>query len=72
MDGRMPAREHVLLSNTERAALFGILTDPCSPMTRPARRPWEHIAFSGDFLWDRAAETVRRKPFNIADARYAG
>lgn len=32
---------------------------------------WEHIAFSGDFLWDRAAETVRRKPLNIADDRYA-
>ena len=27
---------------------------------------WEHIAFSGDFLWDRAAERVRRKPLNIA------
>jgi TnpA family transposase len=26
---------------------------------------WEHIAFSGDFLWDRAAETVRRKPLNL-------
>lgn len=27
---------------------------------------WEYIAFSGDFLWDRAAERVRRKPLNIA------
>ncbi len=26
---------------------------------------WEHIAFSGDFLWDRAAERTRRKPLNI-------
>jgi TnpA family transposase len=26
---------------------------------------WEHIAFSGDFLWDRAAERVKRKPLNI-------
>ena len=25
---------------------------------------WEHIAFSGDFLWDRAAERTRRKPLN--------
>jgi hypothetical protein len=33
---------------------------------------WEHIAFSGDFLWDRAAETVRRKPLNIATDRYPG
>lgn len=27
---------------------------------------WEHIAFSGDFLWDRAAERTRRKPLNTA------
>lgn len=32
---------------------------------------WEHIAFSGDFLWDRAAETVRRKPLNIAGDGYS-
>lgn len=33
---------------------------------------WEHIAFSGDFLWDRAAERTRRKPLNIArDGRAA-
>ena len=32
---------------------------------------WEHIAFSGDFLWDRAAETVRRRPLNIADDRHS-
>lgn len=31
---------------------------------------WEHIAFSGDFLWDSAAETVRRKPLNIASDRF--
>lgn len=32
---------------------------------------WEHIAFSGDFLWDRAAETVRRKPLNFAGEGYS-
>ena len=26
---------------------------------------WEHIAFSGDLPWDRAAETARRKPLNL-------
>lgn len=31
---------------------------------------WEHIAFSGDFLWDRAAETVRRKPLNMTGEGY--
>ena len=32
---------------------------------------WEHIAFSGDFLWDRAAERTRRKPLNIVADRQA-
>lgn len=27
---------------------------------------WEHIAFSGDFLWDRAALSTSRKPLNLA------
>ena len=26
---------------------------------------WEHIAFSGDFLWDRAAQSTSRKPLNL-------
>ena len=26
---------------------------------------WEHIAFSGNFLWDRAAQTANRKPLNL-------
>ena len=34
------------------------------PLSSPVG--WEHIAFSGDFLWDRAAERTRRKPLNIA------
>lgn len=27
---------------------------------------WEHIAFSGDFLWDRAAQAASRKALNIS------
>ncbi len=27
---------------------------------------WEHIAFSGDFLWDRAALATSRKPLNLS------
>lgn len=26
---------------------------------------WEHIAFSGDFLWDRAAASAGRKALNL-------
>lgn len=37
-----------------------------SPLT------WEHIAFSGDFLWDRAAAAAsRRRPLNLARERPA-
>lgn len=37
-----------------------------SPLT------WEHIAFSGDFLWDRAAANADRpRPLNLGRARMA-
>lgn len=37
-----------------------------SPLT------WEHLAFSGDFLWDRAAATAgRRRPLNFGPGRMA-
>ena len=37
-----------------------------SPLT------WEHIGFSGDFLWDRAAAIAgRRRPLNLGRARLA-
>jgi hypothetical protein len=37
-----------------------------SPLT------WEHLAFSGDFLWDRAAATAgRRRPLNLGRGRMA-
>ena len=33
---------------------------------------WEHIAFSGDFLWDRAAASAGRKALNLTqDIRVA-
>jgi len=37
-----------------------------SPLT------WEHIGFSGDFLWDRAAATAgHRRPLNLGRERAA-
>ena len=33
---------------------------------------WEHIGFSGDFLWDRAAATAgQRRPLNLGRERAA-
>lgn len=32
---------------------------------------WEHIAFSGDFLWDRAAQTTSRKSLNLQRKQHA-
>ncbi|AXB80709.1 hypothetical protein TQ38_029595 (plasmid) [Novosphingobium sp. P6W] len=33
---------------------------------------WEHIAFSGDFLWDKAAVSAGRKALNLpGDSRTA-
>jgi TnpA family transposase len=43
-----------------------VLLAHTSPLT------WEHIGFSGDFLWDRAAATAdRRRPLNLARGRMA-
>ncbi|MGX1500808.1 TnpA family transposase [Labrenzia sp. MBR-25] len=39
------------------------IDDDLLPHTSPAG--WEHIAFSGDFLWDRAARTSGRKPLTL-------
>ena len=37
-----------------------------SPLT------WEHIGFSGDFLWDRAAATAdRRRPLRLGQGQMA-
>jgi len=33
---------------------------------------WEHISFSGDFLWERAAATAdKRRPLNLGQTRGA-
>ena len=32
---------------------------------------WEHIAFSGDFPWDRATKTTGRKPLNLSGKQRA-
>jgi TnpA family transposase len=43
-----------------------VLLAHTSPLT------WEHIGFSGDFLWDRAAATAdRRRPLNLGRSRIA-
>ena len=43
-----------------------VLLAHTSPLT------WEHIGFSGDFLWDRAAATAdRRRPLNLGRGRVA-
>jgi TnpA family transposase len=43
-----------------------VLLAHTSPLT------WEHIGFSGDFLWDRAAATAdRRRPLNLGRNRIA-
>jgi hypothetical protein len=39
---------------------------PDDLLTHTSPVGWEHIAFSGDFLWDRAAKTTDRKPLNLA------
>lgn len=50
----------------EGAAVPDALLVHTSPQT------WEHIGFSGDFLWDRAAVTAGlRRPLNLGRARWA-
>ena len=48
----------------EGAAVLDALLVHTSPLT------WEHIGFSGDFLWDYAAVTTgRRRPLNLDSGR---
>lgn len=51
---------------SDTSALPATRLIPSSGPTSPVG--WEHIAFSGDFLWDRAAERTRRKPLHVADS----
>ncbi len=46
-----------------------IVPDDLLAHTSPVE--WEHIAFSGDFLWDRAARATGRKPLNLAGKQRA-
>ena len=47
----------------EGAAVPDALLVHTSPLT------WEHIGFSGDFLWDRAAAIAgRRRPLNLGSS----
>ena len=45
---------------------------PDSLLTHTSPVGWEHIGFSGDFLWDRAAVPLKaRRPLNRAGERLA-
>jgi TnpA family transposase len=51
---------------SQRHAVPAELLAHTSPLT------WEHIGFSGDFLWDRAAATAgQRRPLNLSRERMA-
>jgi TnpA family transposase len=53
------------LRSGSQAVSAGLLAHT-SPLT------WEHIGFSGDFLWDRAAATAgQRRPLNLSRERMA-
>jgi TnpA family transposase len=41
-------------------------TVPDELMAHTSPVGWEHIAFSGDFLWDRAAQATSRKALNVS------
>jgi len=44
---------------------------PDAPLAHTSPVGWEHIAFSGDFLWDRAAKTTARKALVLPAAKAA-
>ena len=45
---------------------------PAELLAQTSPLSWEHIGFSGDFLWDRAAATAgRRRPLNLGRERMA-
>ena len=47
-------------------------TVPDALLAHTSPLSWEHIGFSGDFLWDRAAATAdRRRPLNLGRSRMA-
>jgi len=47
-------------------------TVPAALLAHTSPLTWEHIGFSGDFLWDRAAATAgHRRPLNLVRGRMA-
>jgi Tn3 transposase DDE domain len=45
---------------------------PDAWLARTSTLSWEHISFSGDFLWERAAATAdKRRPLNLGQTRVA-
>jgi hypothetical protein len=47
-------------------------TVPAEMLAHTSPLTWEHIGFSGDFLWDRAAATAgHRRPLNLGRRRAA-
>jgi hypothetical protein len=45
---------------------------PAAWLAHTSPLSWEHIGFSGDSLWDRAAATAsRRRPLNLARSKVA-
>lgn len=68
-------KEHLALTTAERNGnsiraqgepVSAALLAHTSPLT------WEHIGFSGDFLWDRAATAAgRRRPLNLGRLKTA-
>ena len=62
--GRLPQSVAALRARGE--AVPNEVLAHTSPLT------WEHIGFSGDFLWDRAAATAgRRRPLSQGRGRIA-
>lgn len=44
---------------------------PDAPLAHTSPLTWEHIGFSGDFLWDRAAAAGHHRPLNLSRGRMA-
>jgi hypothetical protein len=53
--------------------IYKIVDSPCPERcSRTSPLAWEHIGFSGDFLWDQAAATAgRRRQLNFRRPRAA-
>jgi hypothetical protein len=54
---------------THLRASWGSVLDDLLVHTSPVG--WEHIALSGDFLWDGAAVSAGKRPLNLSRSRQA-